>query len=285
MKQLMRNNGFDLSIAAQNVEARFYNKLGIVYVEGDDDLIFWAQYFDPKSFEIRKVDGCKNLEDYEDDILHHGLKCIVAKDADYSSYISTTNKHPLIVCTLSHSIECVMYCPYNVNACLKKLARSFDDHVAEIKQIYEEFFADAKEIITYDIANIVFGVGCSVCGDSCIPFMESNHSIKVSGDKRKAFIEKISPSFTKEQIEKAKQLMDSDKRELRQITKGHFQTSFVANLLKKMTSQITQDKAPAISNDALFALLITCFAECSQDCEERNVIRQRVTGAVAALRA
>lgn len=281
----MQNNGFDLSIAAKNVEARFYNKLGIVYVEGEDDLIFWAQYFDPHSFEIRKVDGCKNLEDYEDDILHHGLKCIVAKDADYSSFISTTNKHPLIVCTLSHSIECIMYCPYNVNACLKKLARTFDDHVIEIKQIYDAFFTDAKSIITYDIANSVFGVGCSVCGDSCVPFMESNHSVRLSVDKLNTFIEKVASSFTKEQIKKAKQLIDSDKRELRQITKGHFQTSFVINLLKKMTTQITQNKAPIISKDALFALLITCFAECSQDCEERKIIRQRVTRAVAALRA
>lgn len=279
----MQSNGFDLSIAAQNVEARFYNKLGIVYVEGDDDLIFWAQYFDPKRFEIRKVDGCKNLDDYEDGILHHGLKCIVAKDADYSSYVSTTHGHPLIVCTLSHSIECVMYCPYNVNACLKRLARTFDDYVAEIKQMYDEFFTDTKELVTYDIANNVFGVGCSVCGDSCIPFMESNHSVKVSVGKRDAFIGKIASLFSKEQINKAKQLLGSDKRELRQIAKGHFQTSFVTNLLKKMTAQITQDRAPSISNDALYALLITCFAECSQDCEERKVIRQRVSRAVAAL--
>lgn len=281
----MQNNGFGLSIAAQNVEAKFYNKQGIVYVEGDDDLIFWAQYFDPKSFVIRKVDGCKNLEDYEDDILYHGLKCIVAKDADYSTYIPTTKEHPLIVCTLSHSIECVMYCPYNVNACLKKLARTFDDHVTDIKQVYDTFFTDAKELVMYDVANNVFCVGCSVCGDSCIPFMESNHSVKVSLEKRDAFIEKIASSFTKEQIDKTKQLLDSDNRELRQIVKGHFQTSFVTNLLKKMTARITQDKAPSISNDALYALLITCFAECSEDCEERKVIRQRVSGAVAALKA
>ena len=280
---MQSDENFSLSIPAQNVEAKFYNKLGIVYVEGDDDKMFWAQYFDPKQFEIRKVDGCKNLEDYEDDILHHGLKCIVAKDADYSPYISTANKHPLIVCTMSHSIECVMYCPYNVNACLKKLARTFDDHISDIQKLYDNFFTDMKEVIAYDIANNVFGVGCSVCGDSCIPIMESNHSVKVSTDKRDAFIDKISSKFTHDQIEKAKQLLDGDERELRQIVKGHFQTSFVTNLLKKLTSQITQDKAPSISNDALYALLITCFAECSEECEERKVIKQRVSRAVAAL--
>lgn len=282
---MQNNDGFDLSIAARNVEARFYNKLGIVYVEGDDDKLFWAQYFDPQRFEIRKVDGCKNLEEYEEEIIHHGLKCIVAKDADYSAFMATGNQHPLIVCTLSHSIECVMYCPYNVNACLKRLARTFEDHLDEIKQSYDDFFTDVKDIITYDIANNVYGVGCSVCGDSCIPFMASNHSVKVCTDKCDKFIEKIAHCFTKEQIDKARELLDNDKRELRQIVKGHFQTSFVANLLKKLSSQITQDKAPSISSDALYALLITCFSECAEDCEERKVITQKVINAVATLRA
>lgn len=281
---MQSSGGFDLSIAARNVEARFYNKIGIVYVEGDDDKLFWAQYFNPKCFEIRKVDGCKNLDEYENEIINHGLKCIVAKDADYSAYIPVVNKHPLIVCTLSHSIECVMYCPYNVNACLKKLARTFEDHIADIKESYDAFYSESKDIVAYDIANNIFGVGCSVCGDSCIPIMESNHSIKVSADKKDKFIEKIATRFTKEQIDAAREILNRDHRELRQIMKGHFQTSFVVNLLKKLSSQITQDKAPSISSDALYALLITCFSECAVDCEERKVINQRVTDAVAALR-
>lgn len=277
------NNSFDLSIAAQNVEAKFYNKLAIVYVEGGDDKIFWSQYFDDKLFEIREVDGCKNLEDYEDDIMNHGLKCIVAKDADYSCYLNNVNAHPLIVCTLSHSIECVMYCPYNVNACLKRLARTLNDYLAEIQQKYTDFYNDAKELVVYDIANNIDGFGCSVCGDSCIPFLESNHSLKISTEKRDQFLHGISTNFTQESLDKARQLISNDKRELRQIAKGHFQTSFVVNLLKKLCSQITQGKAPTISNDALFALLIKCFPECRIDCEEKNVIKQRVNAAIAAL--
>lgn len=274
---------FSLSIPAKNIEARFYDKIGIVYVEGDYDKLFWAQYFDVNLFEIRKVDGCKNLEGYEDDILHHGLKCIVAKDADYSSYLKNISKHPLIVCTLSHSIECVMYCPHNVNACLKRLACSLDNHLDDIKRYYDEFFEQTKEMVVYDIANNVFGVGCSVCGDSCIPFMESNHSVKVSASKRDEFINSISSSFTKDQISQAKQWLDSDDRDMRQIMKGHFQTSFVLNLLKKMSSQIRGDKAPSISNDSLYALLITCFAECREECKEKAILKQKVNAAKAAL--
>ena len=231
------------------------------------------------------MDGCRNLEDYENDILYHGLRCIVARDADYSSYMGKTHEHPLIVCTLSHSIECIMFCPYNVNACLKKFARTLDDHVEEIKESYKEFYNGIKDIIVYDIANNVFEVGCSICGDSCTRFLCSNTSIKVSTDKRDKFLQSKSICFSPSQIEEIRERVDNDQRELRQIVKGHFQASFVVNLIKKMTSSITRNDAPSISNEALYALLVKCFPECEADCEERKVIKQRVKSAISALSA
>ena len=282
---MSNNNTFTLSIAAQNVEHSFYNKKGIVYVEGEDDIHFWSQYFNPSEFEIRQVNGCKNLEDYENDILYHGLRCIVARDSDYSAYMGKTNKHPLIVCTLSHSIECIMFCPYNVNACLKKFAKTLDDHVEEIKSIYDEFYNDIKEILIYDIANNVFRIGCNICGDSCVRFLQSNSSVKVSADKRDKFLQTKSTYFSPIQIAEVRERVNKDARELRQIAKGHFQTSFVINLIKKMTSSITQNDAPSISKEALYALLVKCFPECKVDCIERKYIKQRVKAAVTALSA
>ena len=114
-------DNFSFSIKAQNVEAQFYNKKAIVYVEGDDDLLFWRQHFPDSYFEIKKVDGCKNLEKKIYEIENSGLKCIVACDSDYKSFEEGYKTHPLVVHTLSHSIECMMYCPVNLNECIKKL--------------------------------------------------------------------------------------------------------------------------------------------------------------------
>lgn len=279
----MLENEFQLSIPARNVEAKFYNKKGIVYVEGDDDVIFWSQYFNPEYFIIRPLNGCRNLDYYEDEIIHHGLKCIVAKDSDYSSYKQGVQSHPLIVCTLSHSIECVMYCPYNINACLKKLARCLEDHLPDINTICDDYYNEIEELVVYDIANNVYGIGCSVCGSSCIPILETEHSTKVSLEKKNNLIQKIAPFFSRECLDKVRDLMNKDCRTLRQITRGHFQTSFILNLLKKLSSQITGDRSPSISNDALYALLITCYPGCSIDCQEKKVITERVAKAIAAL--
>lgn len=277
------SSSFELSIPAKNIEAKFYNKRGIVYVEGKDDLCFWAQFFDEKEYEIRDCGGCHKLEDYENDILYHGLRCIVAKDSDYSSYRSDYNRHSLIVCTLSHSIECVMYCPYNISRCLMKLARTRKSYFDEINGYYSAFLNDIKELIAYDIANNVYGVGRSVCGNSCCQFLESGRSFRISPVKRDKYISSLSSYFSEEQFSQALRWIDTDSRDLRQIAKGHFQTSFVINLLKEMAHSITGDRSLTITTDTLYAMLIECFEHCKEDCAERRVISQRVETAKKAL--
>lgn len=277
------NVPFQLSIPAQNIEAKFYNKRGIVYVEGDDDVIFWSQFFEPNHFELRPLNGCNNLKDIEDNIIHHGLKCIVAKDADYSPYLSKEDAHPLIVCTLSHSIECVMYCPYNINAYLKRLARCLDDHMEEITAIYDKFCDDVKELVLYDIANNVFGLGCSVCGDSCIPVMQSNSSVEVSADKVNCIIKKVGKKIPSDMVERARSFLNNDSRHMRQVIKGHFQTSFVINLLKYLSSKIGKSHSLSISKEVLFAMLVNCPPDCKIDCVERETIKKRVLTAITIL--
>ena len=276
------NETLEFSIAAQNIVPKFLGKLAIVYVEGSDDILFWEQYFSSKMFEIRDVNGCKNLRDYEDDIRNHGLKCVVAKDADYAPYMKVES-HPLIVTTLSHSIECMMYCPHNINACLKRFARTLEDHTEDIQKYYDEFCCATKDLLVYDIANNVFSIGCSVCGNSCKPILKSDQSVVVSKDKMQQFINKISSLFPEDLIKKAESLIANDDRNLRQIMKGHFQTDFVLNLIRKLASQINQGRKPSISGDALYAQLVTCFSGCDINCTERKEISERVARAKKAL--
>lgn len=277
-----KEESFQLSIGAQNVEAKFYGKLAIVYVEGADDKVFWSQYFDKGRFEIRKKDGCRNLDDIIDAIINKGLRQIVACDADYSFYEKGHIAHPLIVMTVSHSIESVMYCPVNLNACVQKLARDLDDHLDEINTVYDSFCSDIKEMLVYDIVNNVYKHGHSIFGDSCVRFLKSNQSVKADNDK----IEKLlnTKLFPEEELNHVRDLMKKDERSIRQITKGHFQTGFVINLLKQMVSTISGENCGTLSLDSLYALLVKCTPECTVDCKERNTIRRKVNRAIQYLK-
>lgn len=277
-----KEESFQLSVGAQNVEAKFYGKVAIVYVEGRDDVLFWSQYFDRNKFEIREKDGCRNLDDIIDAIQNNGLKQIVACDADYSFYEKKKRNHPLLVTTLSHSIECVMYCPVNLNNCIQKLARDLSDHIVDINSLYDTFCNDVKELVIYDIVNNVYKHGDSILGDSCVRFLGSNQSVTIDPDKVDDFLKLR--SFPSEQLDEIRNQMKSDNRSMRQITKGHFQTGFVLNLLKKISSQIRGDSCGTISCDTLFAMLVDCSTKCNIECNEREYIKMKVKQAIDYLR-
>ena len=271
---------FSFSIKAQNVEAKFYNKKAVVYVEGDDDLIFWQVFFPSSDFTMKKVNGCKNLEKKIYEIENNGLKCIVACDSDYTSFECSPKEHPLIVRTLSHSIECVMYCPINLNECVKKLSRTIEDKIDNIIQYYEQFGDDIKELVAYDIANNIHKiVGIKITGDSCCRFLKSSHSCHIDRKKVSTYLDDIKTSFDNSVIENILHSIELDKRTMRQITKGHFQTSFVINLIKSLVKQ-TSGIDVTISGDALYALLVNCPLSCHKECDEVSTIKLRINKAL-----
>lgn len=272
------NMPFQLSIGAKNVEARFYGKIAIVNVEGEDDLHFWAQYFDQSIFEIRPVGGCENLIPIISDILNKGLRSIVARDADYSFYSKDGVKHPLIISTKSHSIENVMYCPENVNHALQKLSRNFKDYKPEIEVGMNTFFDEVRSLVIYDIVNNVYKHGISVLGDSCARFLKSSKSIKVDSSKVDTFLNGL--SFPKDETDAIDLLVSNDPRPKYQIIKGHFLTSYIINLLKKIVHDENKGSVE-ISKDMLYSLLVNCSSNCrfKKTCSERRSIQIRVAKA------
>ena len=276
------SDNFSFSIKAQNVEAQFYNKKAIVYVEGDDDLIFWQQFFPCSCFEIKKVDGCNNIEKKIYEIEKSGLKCIVACDSDYKSFEDDYKTHPLVVHTLSHSIECIMYCPVNINECIKKLSRTLEDKTNDIIRCYKQFGEDTKELIAYDIANNVYKLGIKVTGDSCSRFLKSPKSCYIDLSKVFKYLEPLKASFVGVDIEEIMQSIDKDIRNMRQITKGHFQTSFVINMIKDFVKKASHSEI-TLPDNVLYALLVNCPSTCNHDCIEKNVIRSRIDMALKFL--
>lgn len=274
---------FSFSIKAQNIQAQFYNRKAVVYVEGQDDLIFWSVYFPESDYKIIDVGGCENFSKKIDEVQNNGLKCIIACDSDYSDFENNPKRHPLIVRTLSHSIECIMYCPINLNECIKKLSRSFNNNEEEIEKCFEEFGDDTKELIAYDIANNIHKIGIEIAGDSCSRFLRKN-SHRIDKAKISSYIDNIKTSFNGIDINKIIRLIEKDRRNMRQITKGHFQTSFVINLIKHFVYKISSNKVN-MPCDILYALLVNCPPSCSKNCLEKSTIKERIETAMQHLRS
>ena len=146
----------------------------MVYVEGDDDIPFWNYYFPSDICQIECVGGCENLTEKIDNIERGLLKCIVACDADYSFYHDDVQEHKLVVRTESHSIECLLYCPYKLNYLLQKHSRRIVDFTPSIISKYQQFETDIEELVLYDITNDVYKKGMQILAN-VFYIMKSQH--------------------------------------------------------------------------------------------------------------
>lgn len=273
---------FSFSVGAQNVQSAFYGKKALVYVEGRDDLNFWCCFFPNNEYELIDVGGIENIKKKIYDIKNKGLKCIVACDADYRRFDENQTLHPLVVQTYSHSIECVMYCPLNIDSLVKKLARCLDNKLKDITDVYGQFESGIKRLIAYDIANSIYEKGVAITDVSCNRFLENNESTLISQEKVDFFLSTIDKNFEDVDIDLILKKMDEDPRNIRQIAKGHFQTMFVTNLIKKSVFD-TCGKVPKISNDTLYSSLVSCISTCKTSCPEKNYVYGEISNALKYL--
>lgn len=274
-------NDFSFSPEAQNIKAFFYNKKVMVYVEGDDDIPFWNYYFSSDICQIEGVGGCENLGEKIDDIKRGTLKCIVACDGDYSFYHDDVYDHKLVVRTESHSIECMLYCPYKLNVFLQKHSRRLIDFTESINSKYLQFESDIKELVLYDITNDVYEKGIQILGDSCQRFLFNDKSTRIDTEKVHKYLFNKRNHFDPQELHVIDEKMKKDPRCLREIAKGHFQTSFVINLVKEEAYAVNSNKKTNISEDFLYASLVHCPESCSinKSCE-RNKIREKCSAAL-----
>jgi len=103
----------DYSIDALNVRNCFFSTDTIVYVEGDDDILFWDKVFRAStsaSIYIEAVGGSKELDKYIELINSGELESIAARDSDYLDFEGKKNGDSKIIYTVGHSIENSIYC-------------------------------------------------------------------------------------------------------------------------------------------------------------------------------
>ena len=278
------NTALQYSEDALNVKAFFYNKRWMVYVEGKDDIVFWNEIFSEISndFQIQEVDGYSNLIPYMDSIIAGTSYSVVARDRDHSYYLDNDRySNDCIITTYGYSIENTMYCRCNINNTIKKLARKTNDFSIEIDSWYNDFCHKSLKLLPYDIINYLYGKGISCFGDTCHKFLVSNHSEFLDDKKINSFIEENKSRFTEQEIDEVNRKIEADSRENQFKIKGHFLTNGVINLIKKQVQNM--NKTVVLSNDAIYALMVTCHKRCSQSCLDKTFVLNQIENAYNVL--
>ncbi|MGV0996173.1 DUF4435 domain-containing protein [Empedobacter falsenii] len=128
----------------------FYNSERIVYVEGEDDLIFWDNIFkiSNKSYHVIEVGGIEELKKYIKKIVDEGVEIYVAKDNDYSDFENNVVYNDYIMTTFGHSIENTLYNINSIKSIIKNFSRIPGNNLPQnIENEIDESINDFENII------------------------------------------------------------------------------------------------------------------------------------------
>lgn len=257
-KTLFMNN-LEYSIEAEEAKGLFYNKRFTVYVEGDDDVMFWNILFELTDVDayIEDVGGSEEIEKKITDILNNHASFIVACDSDHTDFQVDRKEHLQIIRTYGYSIENSMYSTKNIENAIRKLSKRPKKLTKTIESWAKEFSNNLFDLLVYDIANHRYDRGVKVFGDNCQRFLKSKSSIEVCKTKVQAFINSIKNKFTAKEIKETISLLKKSKKDLWYHLKGHFITHGLFNLIQHHVKIISGSKC-SISHDTLYALTIDC---------------------------
>ncbi|KKD60179.1 hypothetical protein RN22_12725 [Grimontia sp. AD028] len=224
----------EYSSDAVNVLNKFHRCQDLIYVEGDDDKLFWdviLKKFGIKNYKIEAKDGCDELDKYISRLISEDLNIYVARDSDYIDIIGSFPQHKRLIKTYGYSIENTLFEPSSVAEITKLWIKGNEVNVQEIYDLIDEVLSHIKPVLELDVANYKFDLYVDVLGDNCTRYMKSQSCTNVDGKKVSAHYKKLVDNFTDAQIEQVKEIINNSDLELFEVIRGHFLQSIILKLI------------------------------------------------------
>lgn len=246
------------STDALNVIDELYEVETIIYVEGNDDVIFWRKIFKRfynKTFKVIDLGGKPELLKIAGSLQSDKeLEYVVAFDLDYSIFNDEIPKHPNIVTTFGHSIE---------NSLIQKKAVftlaencGFNDQKllnVEFNVLYSSIDTIVSELLPLDIYNYANDKK-SVIGKNIQKFSKKG---KVYRIRKQDLTIYINPDIDIDFVKNVKSIYEESRLGVMDVINGHFLFSALIKFLN-INSKGFRDSLN-LSNDALLMSLLTNF--------------------------
>lgn len=255
---------------ALSVRSNFLDVDFMVYVEGDDDVIFWSAILESIPNQNGKVESLGGINELvkKKTEMPEVSNFLIACDRDYSDFAVEQEPCEGIIRTPGYSIENMMYCPKNLGRLVRKLVRAqhqiFEEEIAGLFEVFER---EVAELLVYDIANYRFGLGQEVLKKASDRFWTRSKGSTLSPAKIDAFIQEIDEHFTTEQLDEVREMLYANTRPIRLIIRGHFLTFAASKFIRTIASKHRGRKVN-ISNEHIYTETVDgckgCFrGECT----------------------
>ena len=266
---------------------KFYRCDTIVYVEGDDDALFWTTIFEKLAevkIAIQSMGGSYELDSFIDRIIEEDLKVIAARDADFLRLCNRHRTDPRVLYTYGYSIENTLY----THESIFRISQIWSKGKNKAKEPdcinwLNSFHKEAEELITYDAANFLFNCGLSVTGENIARFSKKSIPYSIDENKVQKHIEAFQGAISNEMLGKVQECeFIKMGGAVTNWIRGHFLASAV---LQYVSHQIkSAGLSTKITYDGMYANAIEHFSNhLDKQHPHRDYYRESAVTAVASL--
>jgi Protein of unknown function (DUF4435) len=249
------------STEALNAKSAFYRAKAMVYVEGDEDVLFWDELFSkvPEfSVVVESVGGSGELDKYITRIEAGELDAIAARDADFLRYQGLIAKTARVIYTFGYSMENSVYTADIVHHVARSWCKSPALTNAQCAQWLNELGTAFAPLIELDVANAIGNSGAAVLADNCTRFMTGQASAKPCPNRITIHATEVATKISKRAVGAAKKELANSPSGSVDNLRGHLLATAVVKFLLQTAKNL--GKKINVSMDSLYATAISNFA-------------------------
>lgn len=250
----------EYSTDALNVRHAFFGAKTIVYVEGDDDVLFWHEIFSKVAdadFEIESVGGSPYLDKYIQQITAGQLHALAARDADFLPHLGLCATNPKVVYTRGYSIENSLYVGESVAYLARLWCKTTRVTQTECERWLTQLAREFAPLVHLDVANATSKSGVPTVGDNCSRFMTSGSSANPCPRKIANHLTQIKSKIPQTALDAALTVVGHKPTEILLFLRGHFLASAIHKFIVSRATAL--GRKINLSADSLYAAAIAHF--------------------------
>jgi Protein of unknown function (DUF4435) len=245
---------------ALNVKSAFYRANSMVFVEGDDDVLFWHEVFSKipeASVEVESAGGSDQIDQYITKILSGELQAIAARDSDFLPHMTDIENDPRILYSFGYAIENSLYTAESIAALTRQWCKNPRISTQDCADWLADVVATLKPLIHLDLANRISNAGAGTVTDNCTRLMKNQTSCFPCKSKVSTQVTNATTLVPAHVQALAVKKLGNCPEELMRWLRGHFLASAV---LKYVLSQAKAlGRKIDLSTDSLYAAAIGHF--------------------------
>lgn len=254
-------DNFEYSLDALNVKNEFYQTKTIVYVEGDDDVLFWECVFGlvPNfPVKVESVGGSDQLDKYIERISSNEMAAIAARDADFLRVAGKCVSFPRVLYTYGYAIENSVYSTEIIHQMVRAWCKSSKIDSARCDVWLSSLGAEFSELVALDIANFLSDAGVAVLDNNCTRFMEGQSSADPCRAKIALHESAVREQLSARAIKKGRTAVSATVSAPVDNLRGHFLATAVLKFLLSTAKSL--NKKITVSADSMYAAAIAHFS-------------------------